>query len=92
MLFDIRTIVGALLGSYGVILVITGLVHDTAAEEAKTGGINVNLWAGLGMAAVSLAFIVWALLRPVVPPEPDASTQPDLSKSTENKGDSGSGY
>jgi hypothetical protein len=70
MLFDIRTIVGALLGSYGVILIITGLVYNTAAEEAKTGGINVNLWSGIGMAAVALAFLVWALLRPVVPSEP----------------------
>ncbi|MGW4366270.1 hypothetical protein ACWEKT_11545 [Nocardia takedensis] len=71
MLFDIRTIVGALLGLYAVILIVTGLVHDTAAEEAKTGGINVNLWAGLGMGAVAVAFIAWVVLRPVqVPPTP----------------------
>ncbi|MFD0363601.1 hypothetical protein ACFQZZ_19305 [Nocardia sp. GCM10030253] len=74
MLFDIRTIVGALLGSYGVILIITGLVHDTAAEEAKTGGININLWSGVGMAAVALAFLVWVLLRPVVPPTLESPT------------------
>jgi hypothetical protein len=71
MLFDIRTIVGSLLGCYAVVLVVTGLVHDTAAEQAKTGGINVNLWAGLGMGAVAVAFVAWVLLRPVqVPPEP----------------------
>ncbi|MEU0506814.1 hypothetical protein [Nocardia sp. NPDC005998] len=74
MLFDIRTIVGALLGSYAVILIVTGLVHNTAAEEAKTGGVNVNVWAGVGMGAVALAFLVWVLLRPVsVPNETDAS-------------------
>ncbi|MGO4615526.1 hypothetical protein AB4305_14205 [Nocardia sp. 2YAB30] len=73
MLFDIRTIVGGLLGCYAVILVITGLVHDTAADEAKTGGINVNLWSGAGMGVVALAFLAWVLLRPVqVPPEPQA--------------------
>ncbi|WP_068066736.1 hypothetical protein [Nocardia xishanensis] len=70
MLFDIRTIVGALLGCYGVILVITGLVHDTAEEEAKTGGVDVNIWAGVGMIAVALAFLTWVLLRPVKPAEP----------------------
>jgi hypothetical protein len=69
MLFDIRTIVGALLGSYGVILIITGLVHNTAADEAKTGGINVNVWSGIGMAAVAVAFLLWVVLRPVVPPK-----------------------
>ncbi|MBF6253516.1 hypothetical protein [Nocardia farcinica] len=73
MLFDIRTIVAALLGSYGIILVITGLVHDTAAEEAKTGGINVNLWAGLGMAAFALLFLAWVLLRPVAPTSTEAT-------------------
>ncbi|WP_433683263.1 hypothetical protein [Nocardia sp. CA-119907] len=73
MLFDIRTIVGALLGSYAVILIVTGLVHNTAAEQAKTGGVNVNVWAGVGMGAVALAFLVWVLLRPVsVPAETGA--------------------
>ncbi|WP_433732585.1 hypothetical protein ACQP0C_09680 [Nocardia sp. CA-129566] len=73
MLFDIRTIVGSLLGSYAVILIVTGLVHNTAAEQAKTGGVNVNVWAGVGMGAVALAFLVWVLLRPVsVPAETDA--------------------
>lgn len=83
MIFDIRTIVGALLGSYAVILVVTGLVHDTGAEEAKTGGVNVNLWAGLGMGAVALAFLVWVLLRPVsMPTTVDAQTS-DEDSSTE---------
>ncbi|MBF6227762.1 hypothetical protein [Nocardia abscessus] len=82
MLFDIRTIVGALLGCYAIVLVVTGLVHDTAAQQAKTGGVNVNLWAGIGMGVVAIAFVVWALLRPVqVPPQPhpadDTDEEPD---------------
>ncbi|WP_280424948.1 hypothetical protein [Nocardia carnea] len=75
MLFDIRTIVGGLLGLYGIVLVITGLVHDTAAEEAKTGGINVNLWAGLGMLVVAVAFLTWARLRPVAVDRPAPETE-----------------
>lgn len=79
MLFDIRTIVGTLLGSYAVILIVTGLVHDTAAEQAKTGGMNVNLWSGVGMGVVAIAFLVWVLLRPVaVPTKVDApAAEPD---------------
>ena len=65
MFFDIRTIVGSLLGLYGIVLVITGLVHNTADEEAKTGGVNLNLWVGLGMIVVALAFVAWTWLRPV---------------------------
>lgn len=77
MLFDIRTIVGGLLGLYGIVLVVTGLIHDTAAEEAKTGGINVNLWAGLGMLVVAVAFLTWARLRPVAVdrPAPEAESE-----------------
>lgn len=85
MLFDIRTIVGALLGIYGIILVITGLV-DAAGDEAKTGGININLWSGIGMAAVALAFLLWTLLRPVaVPPDqaPPKSGEPEPDSVTE---------
>lgn len=77
MLFDIRTIVGSLLGLYGIILVITGLVHDTVDEEAKTGGINVNLWAGLALVVIAAAFVSWALLRPVAVDRPDRESTAD---------------
>ncbi len=83
MLFDIRTIVGALLASYAVILVVTGLVHDTGAEQAKTGGVNVNLWAGLGMGVVALAFLVWALSRPVRVPKKVDADAPDKESPTQ---------
>lgn len=64
-LFDIRNVIGGLLGLYGVILVVTGLVNRSAADLAKAGG-NVNLWAGIGMLAVAAFFIAWSVLRPVV--------------------------
>lgn len=81
MLFDIRTLVGALLACYGVVLVITGLVDNSAAADAETGGVNVNLWAGVGMIVVAVAFSVWARLRPV--PVPPAASAPDESEHTE---------
>lgn len=65
--FDIRNIIGALLGIYGVILVLAGLFGDTAS--AKTGGINANLWTGLALAVASAVFLVWARLRPILVPE-----------------------
>ena len=43
--FDIRNIIGSLLGIYGVILLLVGIFGD--AEEQKTGGVNANLWTGL---------------------------------------------
>ena len=65
--FDIRNIIGALLGLYGVILTLAGLLGEH--EPEKTGGVNANLWTGVGLIAVSVAFMLWARLRPIVVPE-----------------------
>lgn len=64
--FDIRNVIGALLGVYGVILTLAGLLGEH--EPDKTGGINANLWTGLVLLAVAAAFIAWARFRPIVVP------------------------
>jgi hypothetical protein len=70
--FDIRTFIGALLGLYGVILVLTGLFATDEAALAKSDDVNVNLWTGLALVVAGVGFIAWARLRPVVvPPNPD---------------------
>lgn len=65
--FDVRNIIGALMGLYGIILVLAGIFGDKALE--KTGGVNANLWTGLGLLAVAAVFIGWARLRPIVVPD-----------------------
>lgn len=67
-LFDIRSIIGLLIGIYGVILVITGF-FTSDDQITKSDGVNVNLWAGLVMVVVGVAFVLWARLRPIVVPE-----------------------
>ena len=67
-ILDVRTIIGSLLGLYGVILALVGLLGD--AETDKTGGVNANLWAGLGLLLVGGGFILWWRLRPIVLAEP----------------------
>jgi drug/metabolite transporter (DMT)-like permease len=71
-LFDIRTIIGLLLAIYGVILVATSFF--TSEEQlAKTDGVDLNLWTGIGMVVAAAAFLGWARLRPiVVKDDPDA--------------------
>jgi hypothetical protein len=64
--FDVRYVVAALMGAYGVILTILGLVNTSDAELDKADGFNVNLWAGLGLLAFAVAFGLWARLRPLV--------------------------
>jgi len=68
-IFDIRFVIGGLLGAYGVILVLLGIFHATDEELARGDGLNINLWGGLGMLVVAIAFGVWARLRPVVVPD-----------------------
>ncbi len=64
-LFDIRNIIGALLGIYGVVLVVASF-STSSADRAKVSGVNANLWVGIGLLAFSVFFIVWAFLRPLV--------------------------
>jgi hypothetical protein len=66
--FDVRNFIGALLGIYGVILLITGLFFTDDADLSKADGINVNLWTGIALVVVSALFIFWARAKPVVVP------------------------
>lgn len=66
--FDVRVIIGALLGLYGLILLLMGLFGDP--ETDKTGGVNANLWSGVALIVVSAAFLAWWRLRPIVVAEP----------------------
>ena len=69
-LFDIRVIIAALIGLYGIILVVTGLFSSEAQAE-KAAGLNINVIAGIVMIVFAAAFVAWARIRPiVVPPEP----------------------
>ena len=75
-LFDIRNIIGALLGIYGVLLPVAGFVpglvaaHDDNAASGNTVdlyvGNDANWWVGLALIAVAAVFFAWAALRPVV--------------------------
>jgi membrane protein DedA with SNARE-associated domain len=61
--FDIRNVIGALLGIYGLILL--GMAAFGSTEEDKTGGINANLWIGIILVVAAAIFLSWAQLRPV---------------------------
>jgi hypothetical protein len=63
-LFDLRRIIGGLFVVYGTLLAVLGL-FDSQKEIDKAAGVNINLWAGLGMLAFGLLFIAWALARPL---------------------------
>jgi hypothetical protein len=63
-LFDLRRIIGGLFIFYGLLLTVLGL-FDSQEEIDKAAGVNINLWAGLGMLVFGLLMIAWALTRPL---------------------------
>lgn len=66
---DIRNFIAVLIGFYGVVLLVTGLVATSESDLARAGGLNINLWAGVGMIVFAAAFLTWARMRPVVVPD-----------------------
>jgi hypothetical protein len=62
-LFDIRQVIGGLFTLYGVLVTVAGIVDGDAARK-KASGIDINLWAGLGMLALGLAMLLWMRLGP----------------------------
>jgi xanthine/uracil/vitamin C permease (AzgA family) len=63
-LFDLRRIIGGVFTVLGVLLVILGLT-ESQEEVDRAAGVNINLWAGLGMLVVGLLFLLWAFTRPL---------------------------
>jgi len=75
-LFDIRIIIASLIGVYGVILVLTGLLSSEAQAE-KAAGLNINVLAGIVMILFAASFVTWAWLRPIVVPTEPKETRED---------------
>ena len=63
-LFDLRLLIGGLFTLYGVMVGGAGLL-DSSEDLSKSGGLRINLWAGLGMLTLGLLFLLWAYLRPI---------------------------
>ena len=60
MTLDLRLPIGLMFAIFGVMLVIFGLVSDTAIY-ARSLGINVNLWWGLVLLIFGLGMLGFAL-------------------------------
>ncbi|MBB4688836.1 hypothetical protein [Amycolatopsis jiangsuensis] len=72
--FDIRLIIALLLGVYGVVLTVLGIAFTSEADKVKAAGVNINLWAGIGLLVVTAVFVLWTVIRPlVVPPSTETA-------------------
>ncbi len=73
-MLDLRTYICALFAIFGVTVTILGFMA-TPAELAKAAGMNINLYAGLSMIALSVVMGVWAIAVPPEVPEPSADPE-----------------
>jgi len=87
-ILDIRRIIAGLLGVYGVILLVAGIVASSE-QKNKAAGVNINLWAGIVLLLLAAFFLVWALTRPLSEElqeaEADASTTAGADRTTERE-------
>src|SRR3954447_17142789 len=54
---------------YGITVFVAGLLDGVAATR-QAAGIDINVWAGLGMFLLGVFFLVWMRLNPMEPPDP----------------------
>ena len=74
--FDIRLIIALLTGVYGLVITIVGAAVTPQSDIDRAAGVNVNLWAGIGMLIFTALFVLWALLRPIRVAAPDVDEPP----------------
>ncbi|GGF37645.1 hypothetical protein GCM10011519_09010 [Marmoricola endophyticus] len=73
--FDVRTFIAALMGIFGVILVLAGIFgSDTTTTGTKTPG-NANLWVGIALVVFAVLMQGWAMLRPTIVDEAELAKQ-----------------
>ncbi len=64
-LFDLRTVIAILFAFYGIVLTIMGIISPSAQDNAKSAGIDLNLWVGIAMLILAALFVVWARTKPL---------------------------
>lgn len=70
--FDIRSIIGGLIGIYGVILLVMGLWFTDSGEIDRADGVNLNTRVGIGLLVFAALMLAWVVLRPLRVPVEDS--------------------
>ena len=64
---------------YGIVITIMGIGFTSDEELERAAGVNINLWAGIGMLVVAALFLLWVKLRPLKLPEHVESADSDAA-------------
>ena len=66
--FDIRNVIAALLGIYGIVLLLCAAFLDPGVNP-ETGAAKSsadNLWTGVALIVAALVLFAWSKLNPVI--------------------------
>lgn len=81
-IFDIRNIIGTLMGIYGIVLLVVGLAGASATARHSAGDAT-NIWVGVALLIVAAFFLVWTQLRPTVVDEAELARDKAAAESDE---------
>lgn len=66
--FDIRNVIGGLIGIYSIFLILSTWLLDPGLDPTtgQAKDASYNLWAGIALLVVSLVFFAWAKAKPII--------------------------
>lgn len=67
-LLDLRFVISLMFAIFGILVTIAGVTAPPDQIE-RAAGINISLWTGLAMLALSLGMGLWLVLAPPDVPE-----------------------
>ena len=71
--FDIRNVIGTLIGIYGAALLFASFALDpgTNVDTGMPKNSAYDLYVGIGLLVVCAVFLIWAKIKPVSIDEPN---------------------
>ena len=76
-LLDLRFVISLMFAIFGILVTIAGLTAPPDQIE-RAAGINISLWTGLAMLALSAGMGLWLVLAPPDVPEGHIVDESDL--------------
>jgi hypothetical protein len=73
---DVRVIIGGLLGIFGAVLFVTGLVNGSGSgAPPHADPDHLNLYVGIALLVAAIFFIGWSRLRPLLVPVEEGTVE-----------------
>lgn len=73
---DVRVIIGGLLGLFGAVLFVTGLVVGVGTgKPPHVDPQRLNLYVGIGLLVAAIFFLAWSRVRPLLVPVEEGTVE-----------------